>query len=183
MKTILSLGSVVVLGLTLASAQTTTSKSTETKVGVSLKGVEVTRKHVDTTRTERGSRRRSGGTVRAANIAVTVDGDPVKFVDQGPVMRGSRVLVPLRGVFEKMGANVVWDRDTNTVIATRGERTVKLPLNGSTATVGGQTVNLDMPPVVIYGRALVPLRFLGESLGATVDWHPNEMAVVIKSGA
>jgi hypothetical protein len=179
MKKMIVIGSVAVLSAALAGAQTTQTSTKETKVGVSLKGIEVTRKRSHTTKTQGRAMR----DVRATNIRVLVDGTPVRFVDQGPVMRGSRVLVPLRGVFERLGANVVWDRATNTVNATRGERMVKLPLNGTTATVGGQTITLDEPAMVLNGRALVPLRFLGESLGATVDWRAADLTVTIKSGA
>jgi hypothetical protein len=175
MKTILTIGAVAVLGVATVGAQSTNQTTKETKVGVSLKGIEVTRKRTNTTKS-------SDRVDTKTKIRVLVDDEPVKFVDQDPVMRGGRVLVPLRGVFEKMGANVVWNRSTNTVSATKGERTIKLPLNGTTATVGGQTVTLDAPAAVINGRALVPLRFLGESLGATVDWRATDSTVSIKSG-
>ena len=147
------------------------TKTTETKVGLSTKGIEVTRK----------STRKTPAPPKGP-IKVNVDGDAVGFPDQGPIMRGSRVLVPLRGVFEKMGATVNWDRGTNTVTATRGDRKVVLPLSSTQATVAGRPMRLDQPAAVINGRALVPLRFLSESLGATVDWRATDMTVDVKSG-
>jgi hypothetical protein len=157
-----------------ASAQAQATKTTETKVGVSTKGVEVTRKH--TTKTAEPADNRS-------SVKVVVDGEAVNFPDQGPVMRGNRVLVPLRGVFEKMGATVNWNRANNTVTANGNGRSIVLPLGGGAATVEGKQVALDQPPIVLRGRALVPLRFLSESLGATVDWRASDMTVTIKSGS
>ena len=173
----------LVMALIAAAAvgfgQSTTQKTKQTKVGITTHGVEITRTRTTTTKTSR----RPGRVVDNQAIHVVVDGKEVSFVDQGPIMRGGRVLVPLRGVFERMGADVTWDRASNTVTAHRGERMIRLPLNGTTATVGGQTVTLDQPAVVLNGRALVPLRFLGESLGATVDWAETTMTVTIHSGA
>lgn len=158
-----------------SAALSQSTQTTETKVGVSTKGVEVSRKR--TTKTGNPD-----SDVKSA-IKVLVDGDPVAFPDQGPVMRGSRVLVPLRGVFEKMGATVNWDRAKNTVTATGNGRTIVLPLGGTSATVDGKSMTLDQPAMVMRGRALVPLRFLSESLGATVDWRATDMTVTIRSGS
>ena len=57
------------------------------------------------------------GAVFAQNIAVVVNGDPVVFSGMGPRQVNGRVLVPLRGVMEKMGAYVGWDPSTKTVTA------------------------------------------------------------------
>jgi hypothetical protein len=45
----------------------------------------------------------------AQDIRATVDGTYVNFPDVPPMMVKSRVMVPLRGVFEHMGATVLWD--------------------------------------------------------------------------
>jgi hypothetical protein len=170
--------SIALLALAVsASAQTNTNQNTtETKVGLSTKGIEITRKKTATNKT-------TGAAARRAAIKVMVDDDAVAFPDQGPVMRGSRVMVPLRGVFEKMGATVNWDRASNTVTANRGDRKVVLPLSGTSATVDGKSMTLDQPAMVMGGRALVPLRFLSESLGASVDWQAANSTVMIKGGS
>ncbi|MGV3613857.1 MAG: copper amine oxidase N-terminal domain-containing protein [Fimbriimonas sp.] len=151
------------------------TRTKETKVGISTKGIEISRK--------RATRTPKAAPPANAPIKVTVDEDPVAFPDQGPMMRSSRVLVPLRGVFEKMGATVDWNRESNTITATGNGRTVVLPLGSMSATVDGKKLALDQPAAVVGGRALVPLRFLGESLGATVDWRASDMTVAVKSGA
>lgn len=54
----------------------------------------------------------------ARKISVTFNGEAIEFFDQEPVIVNNRVLVPIRGIFEKMGATVDWDEKTSTVIIT-----------------------------------------------------------------
>lgn len=70
---------------------------------------------------------------------VYVDGQQVMF-DQPPIISGSRVLVPLRGVFERMGAVVAWDGNTQTVLALRADTAVKLQIGQPTAYVNERPV-------------------------------------------
>lgn len=119
--------------------------------------------------------------VHAQGIQVIVDGQPVVF-DQPPVTLGGRVLVPLRGVFERLGALVEWDPRTNTVTAVRGSTQVQLRIGSRQAFVDGRAVFLDVPPMIVRGRTLVPLRFVSEAMGARVDWDPVARTVFITSG-
>lgn len=113
-------------------------------------------------------------------VRVFIDGEPVIF-DQPPVIQGSRVLVPLRGIFEKMGATVEWQPVTRSVVAARGSTLVELQIGSRIARVDGRPVTLDVPAMIIGGRTLVPLRFISESLGARVDWNPATRTVLITS--
>jgi hypothetical protein len=111
-------------------------------------------------------------------VRVFVDGDQVTF-DQPPVTIGGRVLVPLRGIFEKMGATVVWVPATRTVRAQRGTTSVELQIGSRNASVDGRTVMLDVPAQIVGGRTLVPLRFVSEALGAQVDYNAATRTVTI----
>ncbi len=113
-------------------------------------------------------------------VRVFVDGEPVAF-DQPPIIQGSRVLVPLRGIFEKMGATVEWNAATRTVVAARGNTLVELSIGSRIAKVNGRPVTLDVPAMIIGGRTLVPLRFISESLGAAVEWRAESRTVLISS--
>ena len=113
-------------------------------------------------------------------VRVFVDGDQVLF-DQPPITQGGRVLVPLRGIFEKMGAVVEWNAATRTVRAARGTTLVELQIGSRIARVDGRAVTLDVPPMVLGGRTLVPLRFISESLGATVDYRAESRTVLIST--
>ncbi|MHB2020449.1 MAG: copper amine oxidase N-terminal domain-containing protein [Candidatus Xenobia bacterium] len=122
-----------------------------------------------------------GVAMAAPPVQVQVDGQPVLF-DQPPVMIGPRVFVPLRGVFERLGATVVWDAVNHRVNATRGQSVVSLTLGQRQALVNGQPRYMDSPPLEMGGRVLVPLRFVSEAMGAQVSWVPSRWLVMITSG-
>lgn len=124
-----------------------------------------------------------GATATAQQIRTTVDGGLVTFTDVQPIMMGNRVMVPVRGVFEHMNAHVVWSESNQTVTAHRGSDVIVLPVNSYTATVNGRNVSLDSPAIVRNGRTLVPLRFLSEALGASVEWVASTRIVEITSAA
>ncbi|MGH2452683.1 MAG: copper amine oxidase N-terminal domain-containing protein [bacterium] len=113
-----------------------------------------------------------------APVRVFVDGTPVQF-DQPPIVIGSRVLVPLRGIFERMGATVTWEAATRTVIAVRGSTVVELVIGQQSARVNDRIVPLDTPAMIVRARTLVPLRFISESLGATVQYQEATRTVLI----
>lgn len=115
-------------------------------------------------------------------IKVTVDGSEVRFGAVGPQSVQGRVLVPLRGVLEKVGAFVGWEPATRRVIAQRGNRDVVLQVGNKNATINGQPVSMDVPAVIYAGTTMVPLRFLGEALGAEIKWNGAERTVEILTG-
>ena len=119
----------------------------------------------------------------APYVRVFVDGAPVAF-DQPPVIVGGRVLVPLRGVFERLGATVTWDPISQTVLAQSGATSVSLRIGSPQAFVSGQPQTLDVPAMLVGGRTLVPLRFVSQALGAGVTWDAASSTVQIAgSGA
>ena len=115
------------------------------------------------------------------NIRATVDGNLVVFNDVQPIMINSRVMVPVRGVFEYMNADVKWDAINQCVVAKRGEDNIVIPVNSRTAKVNGSDVTLENPAIILRGRTLVPLRFLSESMHAKVTWLESTRMVVIDS--
>ena len=116
----------------------------------------------------------------APYVKVFVDGSPVYF-DQAPVMANGRVLVPLRGVFERLGATVAWDPASQTVLAQRGATSVSLRIGSPQAFLNGQAQFLDVPAMLIGGRTVVPLRFVSQALGADVNWDAMTSTVQIMS--
>ncbi len=113
-------------------------------------------------------------------INITIDGD-AKVFDVMPVLDNDRTLVPLRGIFETLGAQVEWDDTTWSVTATKGETTVELQIDNKIAKVNGKEVELDVPAKLINERTMVPVRFVSESLGCKVDWIDETQTVVITS--
>lgn len=115
----------------------------------------------------------------AQGIAVTVDGRSVTFGAVGPRSIQGRVLVPLRGVLEAIGAEVEWDNRTQTVSAYRGDTDIILRVGARFATIKGQRVPVEVPARLIGGTTMVPLRFLGEALGADIRWEDDTQTVLI----
>jgi Copper amine oxidase N-terminal domain len=109
-------------------------------------------------------------------VAVVVNGQQMQF-DQPPVERAGRVFVPLRGVFERLGATVVYDGGT--INATGNGRNVSLRIGSNQATVNGQMQTLDEAPFILGSTTLVPLRFIAQALGASVNWNNNNSTVTI----
>jgi hypothetical protein len=119
------------------------------------------------------------GVAYGQDIRATVDGNNVDFPDVQPLMLNYHVMVPVRGVFEYMHARVRWNDNTQTVVAQRGNDIIQLPVNSRYATVNGRRVVLDAPAMLYSGRTMVPLRFVSETLGASVRWVESTQTVEI----
>lgn len=115
---------------------------------------------------------------------VTVNGQSVAFAGQPPVEQAGRVLVPLRGVLERIGAFVQYDAQTKTITAFKGATRMTLPVGSRSALVNDRAVGLDVPAQIVNGSTLVPLRFVAQSLGADVNYNVATHTVAINtSGA
>ena len=87
--------------------------------------------------------------------------------------------MPVRGVLEMLGASVSFDNRTQTVIASTPKMDIQLQIGSRTAVVNGNNVTLDIPAQTIHDHTFVPLRFLGEALGADVAWDSATRTVRI----
>ncbi len=111
---------------------------------------------------------------------VNLDGQQLTF-DVPPAIEDGRTLVPLRGIFEAMGATVTWDQNTQTATAVKGNDTVVIKIGSTTPTIKGQVKQLDVPAKVINGRTLAPLRFVGEAFGGSVIWNADTQTITMTS--
>jgi len=111
-------------------------------------------------------------------MVVNVDGNSISL-DVAPVLVDNRALVPIRAIAEQLGGDVSYDSSTGTVQILTAGSNVKLTLNSTTAEVNGNLVSLDVPAQIINDRTLVPLRFVGESLGANVNYDAGNNAANI----
>ena len=109
--------------------------------------------------------------------------DKILGFSQPPVMESDRILVPMRFLFEQMGANVDWNNDTQSAIATIGEagqeKIVEFSIDNTTAFVNGKPETTDVPARLINDQTFVPLRFLSENLGYNVEWDDDARTAVI----
>lgn len=120
-------------------------------------------------------------TLAEEKITVLLDGEEVVFSDQSPVLVDDRTLVPMRAIFEAMGAVVFWDKYDDSVVAVKDTDMVELTIGKTEAKKNAQGVTLDVPAQLINDRTMVPLRFVSEALGAQVDWIESTSTVDIKT--
>lgn len=113
-----------------------------------------------------------------AEILVNVNGRVLDF-DVKPILENDRTLVPLRGIFEALGAEVSWDDETWTVTAARGDVTVRLTIGEKVLYRNGKAIEIDVPARLEGWRTLVPLRAVSEAFGSYVEWHDNARTVMI----
>jgi hypothetical protein len=121
------------------------------------------------------------GPGRADAPTIVIDGVVVR-TDVPPLVEDGHVLVPLRGIFERFSADVEYDARDQAVTARRKGFTVRVTVGSTDAQVDGQHVALDTAPRELAGRVEVPLRFVAEALGVSVDFDTLTDTVVVVSG-
>lgn len=108
----------------------------------------------------------------AAGLRLVVDGRRLE-TSPPPFIAGGRTLVPMRALFEALGASVEWDDRTRTVTARRADRWVRVTIDRRLACLAEgclEAALLDVPAEIRDGRTFVPLRFVSAALGAAVRW-------------
>ena len=88
-------------------------------------------------------------------------------------------MVPLRAIFEALGASVEWDDSTKTVTSERGDTKVSLTIGEAEIIVNGEAKALDVPGQIVDSRTLVPVRAIAESFGCEVGWDDPTKTVTI----
>jgi hypothetical protein len=126
--------------------------------------------------------------VYASDIKVQLNGEYIDFTDENgnvvkPELIRDRTMVPMRKIFEELGATIEWNSETRTVTATKDGTTIILTIDSMKATkkIGenSQEITLDSAPVILNNRTMVPVRFIAESLDKQVGWQQDESAVII----
>jgi hypothetical protein len=116
----------------------------------------------------------------ANEIGITFNGENL-ICDVPPVKINNRVMVPIRAISEKAGATVDFNYETNEITLTNEIAIVKLTVNSNLAYINGAERILDVPATEINNRTLVPIRFVGESLGLNIDWINETVVITTKS--
>lgn len=124
---------------------------------------------------------------------VVVDDRLISFIDQEPIIsENSDTLIPLRGVFEAMGATVTWNAEERSVMVKSKDNITRLLLKiddsimtkytlTSITTVDSEEMTLSTAPRLMNERTMIPLRVVSENMGADVDWSDADKRVTIKT--
>jgi hypothetical protein len=96
------------------------------------------------------------------------------------LVRGKTILVPLRSMFEQMGATVSYDPATKTADVSKPGADVKVTVGKPEVIINGESRPLDVPPEIYKGVIVVPVRVISEGMGAYVQWVPSRKIVVVR---
>ncbi len=96
------------------------------------------------------------------------------------LVRGGTILIPIRSMFEQMGATVAYDPASKTVDVTKPGADVKVTVGKPEVVINGETRPLDVPPEIYQGHVVVPVRVISEGMGAYVQWVPDKRLVVVR---
>lgn len=114
------------------------------------------------------------------DIKVVLDGKTLSF-DVSPQIINDRTMVPLRAIFEALGASVDWNSKTKTVTSQKGSTKIELTINSNIMYVNNSRVTIDAPACIIDDRTLVPLRAISEAYSTEVNWDGNNKTVEMYS--
>ena len=112
------------------------------------------------------------------DIRVVLDGRELAF-EQPPVIVNDRTMVPMRAIFEALGATVTWDGVTRTVYSRLGKINISLTVGKKELIKNGTVISLDIPAQIINDRTLVPVRAISESFECDVNWDAKSRIVSI----
>lgn len=128
------------------------------------------------------------GTVNNENAVSEENGNSVNVVVNGKtadisaLIVNDRTLVPLRGVYEKLGYTVDWDAETKTASFTGSSDKMTVNAADGSVMINGKAVSSDVPAQLINDRLYLPLRAASEGLGLGVEWNADTRTVYVKEG-
>jgi hypothetical protein len=96
------------------------------------------------------------------------------------LVKGGTLLIPLRSMFEQMGATVSYDAASKTATVSKPGAEVKVTVGKPEVMINGEARPLDVPPMIYQGSVLVPVRVISEGMGAYVLWVPDQHVVVVR---
>lgn len=115
-------------------------------------------------------------------VEVIVDGNLIHFPDQQPIiMNPGRTMVPVRMIAEMLGCKVDWDGAQRCAVITQGKNTMYIYPGSTSYIFNGKYYDMDVTPVLLNGRTMVPLRFIAERFGYKVHFQSGDVFTVTLS--
>ena len=119
-----------------------------------------------------------GNAIAAPAPRILINGTALRS-DNPAFVQDNRVLVPMRDIFENLGATVVYNSLDRSIAAQRGTTIVRMLIGSRNASVNNVPVMLDVPAATYSGSTYVPLRFVSEAMGANVGYNAPDRLVSI----
>lgn len=116
-------------------------------------------------------------TYNKEKVYLYVNSKIVENLPLEPIILNNYTLVPAREAFEKIGADVTWIKDTEQVQVVYKDMVVLMKINDVNATVNGNLFKMEIPPKLINGKTMIPVRFVSEAMGLDVVWNNNDRII------
>jgi len=113
---------------------------------------------------------------------VSIEKDGVKTgsqIDNAPFMQNNITYIPVKGVFDKLGAEIDWDSATRTVTIQSDNKLEMVPWS-KTIIVDGEEVQVENPAIIVNGRTFLPVRVVAENLNHKVEWKAETREIIIQ---
>lgn len=117
--------------------------------------------------------------VYADGISIEIMGQKL-ITDNEPQIIDGRTMVPVRAIFEGVGASVEWDSETKNITGTMADNVVVMQINNNQFSINGNEQYMDAPPQIIDGRTYAPARYVAEAFGFNVEWDSANKIVKIE---
>ena len=127
-----------------------------------------------------------------AAMPVMADNEPIKIIvndvelvipegDTTPFIENDRTLVPMRAIFEALGAKVNWDGETKTIVSYDpvSDVSITMQIDSANMFVGEESVELDVPAKIVNDRTVVPIRAIAEGMNSEVKWDGETRTVTV----
>lgn len=101
--------------------------------------------------------------------------------DINPIVQGGRMLVPIRVISERLGANVTYDGISKSVRIEHNPHVIQLQIGVQKTSVDGKDITLDTAPIIYRNRTMVPLRFVSQALQYEVEWDQSSGVAMISN--
>ncbi|MDI6861009.1 MAG: stalk domain-containing protein [Caldisericia bacterium] len=96
-----------------------------------------------------------------------------------PVIIRGRTMVPLRFIIESFGGDIFWNSEDKSIKIKFEDKEILMWIDNNISYINGKKYILDVPPTIINGRTIVPIRFIAEALNSFVFWSPIDQRVTI----
>lgn len=114
-----------------------------------------------------------------ANVSVEYNGTKVEFPDVQPEVKDGAPVLPLRAVFEAMGAGVYWEETDRMIMAQRGNNFVIMQIGSPVLFVGSAPATLNNVPYISSDRTMVGAEVIEQAFNAKVEWNAESNTVII----
>lgn len=119
----------------------------------------------------------------AKEIVVKIDGKTMTPKDMPAVAIDGRTLLPMRQIAQELGCEVTWNEEAKQAYVVNKDYTLVFEMNKATGYKNGKTFTMDVPPMIVNDRTMLPVRALASALDLNVQWDDATRTVSIKTTA